>query len=327
MSENKNAIFKSALGGYNKNDVNTYLAAISAEMESKEEMHKLQCARLEKEAENERSEKEIISSELDELGYELFNVNSALDAAKKKENELCASISELNGQISEKDVAISDMAAKLEAAEQHAKELEETLAKINDACKNSPCEKADIAEKAALYDKLSERLGEIMLTANSSAEEIMTGAMNHSDEVIANARIEAEKIKSEAVLESEKLKEHYKNVANEYYEEVQMFASDIHDYLENFVREVGSKSSEFESKINYLRISKSSPEMPEITSECTEKEISDAEKDDEFEYESFDTDGADRAEKRKKSYSMIEEKVERFFKSTMSTINAFKKKQ
>lgn len=333
MSENKSVIFKSALGGYNKNDVNAYLAAVSAEMKSNEEMHKLQCARLEKEAENERNEKAVISSKLDELGCELFGACSDLEVEKNKNAELEGSVAqlsqrtaELEREIEEKSNVANEALLKLDEAELRIKELEETLLQIDDARKNAPSGNDDITEKAMLYDKLSERLGEIMLTANSSAEEIMTGAMNHGDEVIANARAEAEKIKKEASLEAEKLREHYKNAASEYYEEVQMFASDIHDYLENFVREVGSKSAEFENKINYLRISEVQPEMPEITSECLEKEVNEEKSESDADGDDSGLNDSDRAEKRKKSYSAIEEKVEHFFKSTMATINAFKKR-
>ena len=50
MSDTKNVVFRNAVGGYNKNDVNEYLVRISAEIMEREEAAAERVKRAEKES-------------------------------------------------------------------------------------------------------------------------------------------------------------------------------------------------------------------------------------------------------------------------------------
>lgn len=291
MSE-KIARFKSALGGYNKNDVNTYLAAVGAEMRSRDEMNEMKCERLRREVENERLEKETLSKKIDELGFELYE-------AGLRETELKNAAAGLSARVAELEAELEKMKSEAEMSDEELDKISEMVGV------ETPDGDMTVSQKAALYDRLSDRIGEIMLKADSNAEQIMTGAIERSDEMISNAQSEADSVIKAAEAEAEEIREHYKSIVAAYYEEVASFVSDIRDSISAFIGDIGAKSAALEGKLDYMSAT-SLPKKAEITAECSEKE----------------PEEPPRAEK--KTYSSIEDKIESFFKKTMAALNAFK---
>ena len=290
MSE-KNTIFKSALGGYNKNDVNAYITAVSAEIKSKDELYLTQRTRFEKELEIENKAKETLSDKLDELGFELFTAQSETAAANRRETELKNTVMGLSERVAELEEALSK-------AGQSAAELKKIGELVG-------IETGD--ESEALHDKLSERISEIMQKADSNAEQIMTGAMQRADELVENAQNQANEIISAAENEAKSLRDKYKNAAGDYYEEVAVFVNEIREHLEGFMREIGAKSAELEHKIEYMQLPGAPSEPKAIDAECKEKPSS-----------------PEKSESREKKTSTLDDKIEKFFKNTMAAINAFR---
>lgn len=287
MSE-KNTIFKSAIGGYNKNDVNAYITAVSAEIKSKDELYRTQRARLEKELEIEMNAKKTLSDQLDELGFELFTAQNEVTAATQRETELKNSVMGLSQRVAELEEALGK-------AEQSAVELE----KIGELVGIE-------ADDGALHDKLSERISEVMQKADANAEQIMTGAMQRADEIVESAQNQANEIVSAAEKEAKDLRDRYKDAAGDYYEEVAVFVTEIREHLEGFMREIGEKSAELEHKIEYMQLPGAPTEQKVITAECKEKPSAN-----------------EKIDPGKKA-STLDEKIEKFFKSTMAAINAFR---
>lgn len=299
MSE-KNTIFKSALGGYNKNDVNAYITAVSTEIKAKDELYTTQRNRLEKELELEKDAKKLISDQLDELGFELFSAQSELASATLRETELKNTVMGLSQRVAELEEAL---AKKTSEAEKSIDELD----KIGEMIGIEEVGEVDNAEKSELYDKLSDRIGEIMQKADSNAEQIMTGAMERADEIVENAQNQANEIIAAAEKEAKALRDKYKDAAGDYYEEVAVFVSEIREHLEGFMREIGAKSAELEHKIEYMQLPGAPSEPKTITAECKEKPTP-----------------REKTEQKEKKTSALDEKIENFFKNTMAAINAFR---
>ena len=294
----KNTIFKSALGGYNKNDVNAYITAVSAEIKSKDELYQTQRARLEKELEIEKAAKKTVSDQLDELGFELFTAQSELSSATLRETELKNTVMGLSQRVAELEEALAEKTSEAELSIEELDKIGEMLGIESDG------EQGD-EEKAALYDKLSDRVGEIMQKADSNAEQIMTGAMERADEIVENAQNQASEIISAAEKEAKALRDRYKDAAGDYYEEVAVFVSEIREHLEGFMREIGAKSAELEHKIEYMQLPGAPSEPKTITAECKEKPTP-------------------HEKPEQKKTSTLDEKIENFFKNTMAAINAFR---
>lgn len=299
MSE-KNTIFKSALGGYNKNDVNAYITAVSTEIKAKDELYTTQRNRLEKELELEKDAKKLISDQLDELGFELFSAQSELASATLRETELKNTVMGLSQRVAELEEAL---AKKTSEAEKSIDELD----KIGEMIGIEAVGEVDNVEKSELYDKLSDRIGEIMQKADSNAEQIMTGAMERADEIVENAQNQANEIIAAAEKEAKALRDKYKDAAGDYYEEVAVFVSEIREHLEGFMREIGAKSAELEHKIEYMQLPGAPSEPKTITAECKEKPTP-----------------REKTEQKEKKTSALDEKIENFFKNTMAAINAFR---
>lgn len=292
MSE-KNTIFKSAIGGYNKNDVNAYITAVSAEIKAKDELYQTQRARLEKELEIEKSAKETLSGKLDELAFELYAAQSEVASAGLRETELKNSVMGLSQRVAELEEALGK-------AEQNTAELEKIGELVG-------IEAGD--ESEALHDRLSERINEVMQKADSNAEQIMTGAMHRADELVENAQEQANEIISAAEKEAKELRDKYKIAAGDYYEEVAVFVNEIREHLEGFMREIGAKSAELEHKIEYMQLTGTPSEQKAIDAECKEKPSS-----------------PEKSEPKDRKTSALDEKIEKFFRSTMAAINAFRSK-
>ena len=290
MSE-KNTIFKSALGGYNKNDVNAYITAVSAEIKAKDELYQTQRTRLEKELELEQTAKKTLSDQLDELGFELFAAQSEVASATLRETELKNSVMGLSQRVAELEEALGK-------AEQNTVELEKIGELVG-------IDADDDGE--ALHDKVSDRISEIMQKADSNAEQIMTGAMQRADEIVENAQNQANEIVAAAEKEAKAIRDRYKDAAGDHYEEVAVFVSEIREHLEGFMREIGAKSSELEHKIEYMQLPGAPSEPKAIDAECKEKPTA-----------------PEKPEPKEKKPSALDEKIEKFFKSTMAAINAFR---
>lgn len=293
MSGKKNELFRKSLGGYNRDDVNSYIASISTELKSKEDFFEMQKERMLKEMEAEKEQRSIAASQLDELAFELYSANNNLKQAtdelkksKEAEEELKSSVECLSEKIAE-------LEARLAEKEQESKRDAEILEKIGALV---GIEGVSAESEKSLYDEVVDRLGEVVFSAKADAEKIVLEAEN----------------------EAEEIREKYKNAAGKYYDEVLLFISDIQEFIEGFVREIGARSMALESKIDYLRLPEPETELenelPEIGGECREKTASPS--------------SAKRVTEPKKRQSAMsfDEKLENFFKSTMAAINAFKGK-
>lgn len=321
-----NAVFKNALGGYNKSEVNAYIAAAAAEMKEKEENFKLKTERAERDLAAEKEARAVVSEQLDELGCELYEATTALDAEKKAHKTTSDQLDELGFELyrvkGELDAAtlretelkntLMGLSARITELESELKEKNDELNKLGELVGVENDDDPELAQKAALYDKLSDRIGEIMLNADSNAERILNSAIERGDELLANAQNEANEIIKAAEAEAKKLRDHCKDTANEYYDEVAVFVAEIKDGLENFIREIGTRRTELEGKIDYISLPSSSQQKPDISADCTDKSAA-----------------APPAEHspESKNYSAIDDKIESFFKRTMAAINAFRKKK
>ena len=174
-------------------------------------------------------------------------------------------------------------------------ELAEKSAALDELEKKKQEEAENTAEDAAVYDKLSKRVDQIMEAANDGAHEILASALSRSDEIIAEAEKKAEKIRAEAAAQSEREKGIYQNTAVGYYDEVMHFASELRDSLNKLMEEISLKKAEVEDKLEDARAS-SQTESQTLSAKSEKK-------------------GSEKT-----PFSALEEKIERFFKNTLDAI-------
>ena len=151
MSERK-IKFRNAMGGYNKADVNGYIEFLNTKIFESENESRKKIAELEKkikELENEvgqKNEEEIqgLSEKVEKADRLIVELNGHIDALRQE-----------NGELEKKNF---DLASKID-------EYEKT------ANKNS-----ELYEKSSKYDKISEQIGSMIVSANARAESIVSEA-------------------------------------------------------------------------------------------------------------------------------------------------------
>lgn len=220
MSNNEHTakrLFSSSIGGYNKQDVNEYIAKLNSQFASIEDDYKKNIESQKKEISLLNAENETLRAKLvifDDLESKLSQTRNQLVDAKEKigecdsliasyrvqlensENELAETKNALSvAHKSEKDAAarleqsITDSASltlELASAKEKIVELEAALAASN----------ADLVscneEKAKLYDEISGKIGTMMITAQAEAERITSEALSRSNEMITDAKQKSE---------------------------------------------------------------------------------------------------------------------------------------
>ena len=154
MPKEKMVYFRTSLGGFNREDVNSYIEKLNGEFAERERAAKRKADALEArlaELENAKSELERALARV-----------SALEAAAAEREKLIA------GQltrIDEQNAAIESLRRERGEAQSRAASLDERLASLSDAI-----------AKSEKYDDVSAQIGEIILSAKSTADEIIENA-------------------------------------------------------------------------------------------------------------------------------------------------------
>ncbi|MBQ7700085.1 MAG: hypothetical protein IJT49_07070 [Clostridia bacterium] len=159
----KNVLFRTSMGGFNKADVMAYLDKQNADF--RELTNQKNEAVAAKEAEI-----ASLRAQLDDLLNRVEQAEAAAASLKEKE-ELEAKLKEAEDAIAEKDALIEKLQAEAKGAS------------------------ADNERKAGLYDEMSSQLGDILLTANKNADCIIAQAIEKAAEINEKAAAEAEERK------------------------------------------------------------------------------------------------------------------------------------
>lgn len=308
MESEKETMFRNAIGGYHKADVNEYIARMAQEFSRRSDDWDTEKGKLLRELSDAKTDAEQAAKLRDELacqvyeaGEELRQKQSMLDEASHVEMELKASIAGLSARIHELETALAEKTQALAESE------ETRIAAYNDA--------SDELDEE-LYGKLSSKVEDIMAAANESAKEIVASALSRGDEIVAEAEKKAEKIRCDAMAKSDemtgRIKDECQTAANDYYEEVMRFAAEIRESLGRLMQEIDEKKAGVDDKIESMRLSFDSKKRsvaPPDEKESPEKML------------------PEKNRESKGTLSSIDEKIESFFKNTIHAINNMTRKK
>ena len=172
-----------------------------------------------------------------------------LSLSPSKEKEISAYREKKDRELAEKIAALED---------QKNRELAEQLAASRGSLddKNSPAYKLD------MYDKISGQLGNILLNANRSADELLNDARTEADHIRSEVDLECEKkrldcdaavakIKAETEEEAAYIRDHLSQTASALLSSV---SADLHASAENCVRELSTCITDMEYEIKTLLV-------------------------------------------------------------------------
>jgi len=178
MEEIKSAAFRTAMGGFNKKDVNDYIDTLSRRHEDQLRTCNEQLAAahqhidtLEKDAADLRAAL-AVPNESDALREKLAQTEALLDARTKQADELSAECASLKEKLQQTEAAL---ASKAEQA--NALTVERDAAREQYAAASTKLSLfAGMEEKLADYERMKAKMGEIYLEAAAGAGRIKTEA-------------------------------------------------------------------------------------------------------------------------------------------------------
>ena len=160
---NDKPIFRGAVGGYNRQDVNEYIASLSENFAKEKAEYEKKLDDLIELAESLRAKAaENQSDNSPDAAVELDRANSLIAGQNQKLEEKQSQIDSLNAALKERDETIAELKNELERFK-------------------------DCEEKLREYDRMSQKMGELMLKAASSAEQIKSDAELEAAKTLKNS--------------------------------------------------------------------------------------------------------------------------------------------
>lgn len=232
MAKEKMVFFRTAIGGFNREDVNNYIEKLNAEIADRERTAKKKL--------------EISEAKCTELEEKVACLENAL-----------VHLSELESEAEAREKLIAEYIEKVEA---QAAEIE-ALRSSNATAKSENSELSamidslsDAISKSEKYDGISGQIGEIILSARSTAEEIVERANKEADSKRAEADAQMESaaasFNARAATAAYAIKGQMKKLANESYAAIAEKAAETSDMLRSLAAHISSASDEFDSKLS-----------------------------------------------------------------------------
>ncbi len=232
MAKEKMVFFRSALGGFNREDVNSYIEKLNAEFAERERTAKKKLDA----AEEKCAELDNLKAHLDSTLLHL----AELEAAAEKREKV---IAEYMDQLEMKNTEIEKLQASKCNAESEIDLLSAKLDSLSDAIRKS--------EK---YDDISSQIGEIILSAKSTAEEIISEAEKDANAIRAAADAQMENaaagFNARAATAAYAIKGQMKKLARDSYAAIAEKAAETSDMLRNLAAHISSTSDELSDTLS-----------------------------------------------------------------------------
>ena len=285
MNKETIPMFRSALGGFNRDDVTNYiketdqkhadaLAEVTALLEEAQRSYE------ELSAKNEElsAKAEELQSEKDALSLKLDEVTAQRDEARKENEQSNKTFRDLRHQFDIAEANFRELSETSEArANEWAKEKEDLLrqiAELREAAvtpEYDPDDHSSPAYKLEMYDKISAQLGDILINANRNADDILEAARQEAETLRLDTETECgqkraecdadiRRLRGELAKEAETLREGLSNGAASMLADIR---TDLHSNVESCIREMNSCVTDMQYEIQTMlaRIKKSSDEM------------------------------------------------------------------
>ncbi len=165
MNRQISPVFRKAINGYNKEDVNSYIINMSKKYAETEIGYKNEISRLNAELQKSNKANEDGKIYTNKLEYDKDIEIKAL----KKELE------DMKNALSEKEAELESVVENMHRTSHHSK-LSDSFGGITDD-----------NEKAMLFDCISSKTGEIMLIACKTADDIIAKAKKEADDIVSEA--------------------------------------------------------------------------------------------------------------------------------------------
>ena len=224
MSETKNVAFRSAIGGYNREDVNRYILDLNREF-----------------ADKEKQAVDDLAAAESRLAEAVADLQKAKDAAAAESTALTAELDAARAEL-------SSLQAKLAGAE-------ETLSSLRRELDERPVLSA--ADKSEKYDQISAQIGDIMISASTSADAIVAAANEQAAKIISETEDEANYIRARLSDAADGMLSRISgelHVSTEScFTELMTALKEMRDSTEHLIRDFEMRSRDLDVKVEYYQ--------------------------------------------------------------------------
>jgi len=232
MSKEKMVYFRTALGGFNRDDVNSYIERLNSDFAERERIAK---KRLDA-ADAKIADLESKKGELDAANAHIEELEKEAEAREKL-------IAEYIAKVEQQAAEIDSLTTSKDDAESEISLLTEKIASLSEAI-----------SKSEKYDDISGQIGEIILSARSTAEDIIAKAEDDAAAKRAAADSEMENaaanFNARAATAAYAIKSHMKKLARDSYATVAERANETSEMLRNLAAHISSAADDFDAKLS-----------------------------------------------------------------------------
>ncbi len=231
MAKEKMVLFRTSIGGFNRNDVNSYIEKLNADFAERERIvkKKLDAA-------------EAKCKELEGAVSELENANARIAELEKEAEMREKLIAEYIEKVEHQAIEIDGLKASKTSAEGEITKLTEEIASLSDAI-----------SKSEKYDDISNQIGEIILSARSTADGIILKANEEAAKKLSdtNMRIEnaALGFNTRAENATAAIKVQMTKLANDSYASLAEKAAETSDMLRNLAAHISGTAESFGNEL------------------------------------------------------------------------------
>ena len=238
MSSEKNVAFRSALSGYNREDVNKYILEMNREFEEREHT-------LKEEAECVSAQLAEISAQSQQLKKQLLEAEAVIAALRESSDLLKEKNAALTEQLHAASAQADTSALCQQKAEAEIIRLQAELQKQT--------ELSQASEKSLKYDQISAQIGDIMINANTSADQIVASANTEAARIMAETEEEAMYIRTRLSDTADEMlsaiSERLHISTDHCLTEILSTLRDMRDASDALVRDFGKKAGDLSEKI------------------------------------------------------------------------------
>ncbi|MGN1345712.1 MAG: hypothetical protein ACI4V1_02940 [Eubacteriales bacterium] len=281
MNQENIKIFRSAIGGFNREDVTNYirevdrkhadiLEEITAHLEEANQKNK----ELSVKAEEDRHALDEIQQTNETLKETIRTLTAEREEAHRQADACRAETEKLNTMLAEANERLTVLDGEKQLLNEKIRSLEAELEKAApEEDVSDPKDHSSPAYKLAMYDKISSQLGDILINANRNADDILSAAREEAEKLRLDTDLECEqkrsdcdsevaRVRTETAEEAAYIREHLSAVANSLLSSV---SADLHGNIENCIREMNACMTDLQYELQTLtaKIASRSEEMNE----------------------------------------------------------------
>lgn len=234
-------VFRSAIGGYHREDVNQYILRLHQSFEERERQWQNETDSVQttiRKLEDQQSESEKLIANLHECIDRLKEENNALSLRSVQAESNC------------------------EQMKKRLAELEETIRQANAGIATDSASADDsgtASEKSRKYDEISAQIGDILIHANTSAEQILTAASAKAAQIVADTEEEENYIRTRLSDTADEMLTHISQALHTSTEdclsELLTALREMRDRTDLLLRDFDARNRELGERVDYYQTS------------------------------------------------------------------------